>query len=412
MVYETLKAAICVSIFICLIIGADSISGERERSTLESLLLTPTSRRQILVGKFLSGISPWPVAFAIAIPYMSTISQGNEVFRHAVIWGAVVGTILAPAFTAMGMLASFWSNSNKTSLFIGLGLYILLLVPQQLPGTAQTGLMGALLQQVNPLASTTHFLSKILVNNRSFSEWWPWLVAPALLAALVYSLLFVYASPSLRLEGGKAGKFWSAWGRVIGVGMVVLACLVVSLSPSAALAVQQAPSPAAASMTPEQPLQVSIDLDYKTVRAGEHILFNTVLTNTGTQNTSPLAVAMNIVNLNAAGDVVDPEDWSPQRTQYLETVAAGQSTSLAWRVNAILDGNYLVYMVVIPEPAGKDATSHPVASPGIHLTVTPYTKLNPSGVLPYAIGGPVVLAFGIVFIYRRRRRDIDTGGAA
>jgi hypothetical protein len=121
---------------------------------------------------------------------------------------------------------------------------------------------------------------------------------------------------------------------------------------------------------------------------------------------------MNIVNLNAAGDVVDPEDWSPQRTQYLDTVAAGQSVSLGWRVNAILDGDYLVYMVAIPEPAGRDATSQPVASAGIHLTVTPFTRLNPRGVLPYAIGGPVLLALGIVYIYRRRRRDIDTGATA
>jgi ABC-2 type transport system permease protein len=57
MVYETLKNAMAVSLFIGLIIGADSISGERERATLESLLLTPTSRRQIVGGKFLAGIS-------------------------------------------------------------------------------------------------------------------------------------------------------------------------------------------------------------------------------------------------------------------------------------------------------------------------------------------------------------------
>jgi hypothetical protein len=106
---------------------------------------------------------------------------------------------------------------------------------------------------------------------------------------------------------------------------------------------------------------------------------------------------------------VDPEDWSPQRTQYLETLAPGQSSTLSWRVNAILDGDYLIYMVVIPEPSGADATSLPVASSGIHLTVTKFTKLNPRGVLPYAIGGPLILGLGIVYLLRRRRQDIDTG---
>src|SRR2546427_3617495 len=121
-----------------------------------------------------------------------------------------------------------------------------------------------------------------------------------------------------------------AWGRVIGVGMVVLACLVVPFRPA----------PATAAMPPPPPVQISIDMDYKTVKAGDHILFNTVLTNPGPQNSSPMAVAMNIVNLKAAGDVVDPEDWSPQRTQYRETLAPGQPVSLSWRVNAILDGNF------------------------------------------------------------------------
>ena len=52
----------------------------------------------------------------------------------------------------------------------------------------------------------------------------------------------------------------------------------------------------------------------------------------------------------------------------------------------------------------------PVTERSIHLTVTPYTKLNPGGVLPYAIGGPVLLGLVIFFVYRQRRREIDAGG--
>ena len=120
---------------------------------------------------------------------------------------------------------------------------------------------------------------------------------------------------------------------------------------------------------------------------------------------------MNIINLDAAGDVVDPEDWSPQRTQYIEHLGSGQSTTLSWRVNAILDGDYMVYMVLIPAPDGQQATSQPVASSGIHLTVTPFTRLNPGGVLPYAIGGPVVVLLAVLLLFRLRRRGIDMGGS-
>jgi ABC-2 type transport system permease protein len=406
MVYETLKAAIAVGLFISMIIGADSISGERERSTLEGLLLTPTSRRQIVVGKFLAGISPWPVAMAITVPYMKVLSQGNEVFGQALPWGALTGTLLAPAFTAMGMLASFWSNSNKTSLFTSLGLYVLFLLPSQLPGRAQTGQMGSLLQQVNPIASTNHFLSKILVNNRTFGEWWPWLIAPAAMAVLLYGLLFWYAGPSLRLDGGKASKFWSSLGRLVGVGVLMAACLAIFPGASPVTAQEMA-----STALEQQPLQITIDMAYKTVKAGDHILYNTTVTNNGTADSPPLCLAMNIINLDAAGDIVDPEDWSPQRTQYVDVLPAGQSATHSWRVNAILDGDYLVYMVIIPEPDGQNATSQVTASSGIHLIVTPYTKLNPGGVLPFAIGVPILLVLGIIFLYRLRRRKIDTGAS-
>lgn len=201
-VYFALCTAIAVGLFMSLIIGADSISGERERATLEGLLLTPTSRRQLVVGKFLAAVSPWPVAFAITIPYLAVLSHGDEVFGHAVLWGAVMGTILAPSFTGFGMIVSFWSNSNKTSLFVSLVTYFAFLMPTLLPGGAQTGMAGRLLKRVNPMESNGHFLEKVLVNNRTLGEFWPWLASPVLFAVLVYGLLF-YASPGLQLEAGR-----------------------------------------------------------------------------------------------------------------------------------------------------------------------------------------------------------------
>jgi ABC-type multidrug transport system permease subunit len=402
MVYETLKAAISVSLFICLILGADSISGERERLTLESLLLTPTSRRQIIVGKFLAAVTVWPAALAVTIHYMYVLAQGDEVFSQAVLWGALSGAILAPAFTALGMLVSFWCNSNKTSFFVSLGIYLLLLLPVQLPGRAQTGAAGQFLQWVNPIAAEYHFLSKILVNNRTLAELWIWLESPLVFALLIFSLLFLYASPGLRLEGGRAHRFRLRWNR--GIGLFVITCIMFSLGISSVLAQTERAT------TLELPLQISIDMDYKVVKTGDSIFFNTVVANNHTEASPSVIVAMNIINLDKEGDVVDPEDWSPERTQYIAQLGPGQSTTLSWRINAILDGDYIVYMVAMPEPESQESTSQAVASSGIHLTVTPFTKLNPGGVLPYAIGGPLVVGLGLFLIYRIRRQQIDVGG--
>jgi ABC-2 type transport system permease protein len=412
MVYETLKGAIAVGIFIGLIIGADSISGERERSTLEGLLLTPTSRRQVIIGKFLAASSPWPAAYLVALPYMWVLSQGDEVFGQAAVWGLLLGTILAPAFTAMGMFVSFWCNTNRTSLFVSLGVYVLFLLPTQLPGRAQIGPAGMFLQWVNPMQAPSFFLASFLVNNRTFAEMWTWFITPIVFAIIVLSLLFLYAGPGLRLEAGRAGGLWLR--RKAGLAAVFILGALATLAPISAMALQaeeqQEPALQLQAEPAAAPLVMSIDMEYTTVRAGESVFYETQVTNNTGEASAPLILAMNIINLDASGDIVDPEDWSPQRTQYVESLPAGQTATHSWRVNCILDGDYMIYMVVIPSPDGAEATTNPAASPGIHLIVTPYSRLNPGGVLPFAIGGPILVLIGLWYVYRRRRQGIDEGG--
>jgi ABC-2 type transport system permease protein len=400
-VYEMLKNAMAFCMFVGLVIGADTLSGERERATLESLLLTPASRRQIIAGKFLAGISSWPVAYVIVIPFLNVLSQGDEVLGPAIFWGALTGTVLVLAYTGLGMLVSFWSSSNKVSYFVSLGIFVLLLVPAELPGKS-AGAAGQFLQWINPMAAVNHFLSKFLVNYRTLAEFWTWLISPVAFLLLTSMLLFLYAGPSLRLEGGRASKFWSKINRALGLSVIV--CILFSMSASPALALQG-----------EQPggdLQISIDMVYGLVKTGDKVEFSTVVTNNGSTASPPLIMAMNIINLDATGDVVDPEDWSPQRTQYLESLGPGESAELAWIINTILEGDYMVYMVVIPAPDSKETTSQPIASPGIHLTVAPFTRLNPEGVLPYAIGAPLVVLLIVYVLYRRRSREIDNGDSS
>ena len=415
MVFELMKVALMVAVFMGLIIGADTLSGERERSTLEGLLLTPTSRLQIVIGKFLAAVSTWPAALAITVPYQYVLAQGDEVFMQAVMWGAILGTLLTPAFTALGMFVSFWCNNNKSSMFVTLGIYLIFLLPTQLPGHAQGGFMGLLFQALNPLAGSRHFLAGVLVNNRTAAEYGWFLWSSVVFLVVMFILLFWYAGPALRLEGGRERRF--AGGGAAGAALVILLGLAAP-SPAFALQAEQspaaaaAPAPAAAAaptLTAEG-IEIAIDKSDTVFRAGLPLLFNTVVTNKGASPSRPVIVAMNIINLNKQGEVVDPEDWSPQRTQYVEALPPGQSATLSWRVNAILDGDFMVYMVAIPAPTDRESTSQPIASSGIHMTVTPYTKLNPGGVLPYAIGGPLVLGILISVVYRRRRRQIDVGG--
>lgn len=192
------------------------------------------------------------------------------------------------------------------------------------------------------------------------------------------------------------------FSRAIGLGVMVTAVFMTGTSPALALQTWT---------DPDQPVQISVNMESRTVKASDSIFFDTVVTNTTAEASPMIFVAMNIINLEQAGEPIDPEDWSSERTQSIDSLAAGQSVTLSWRVNAILDGDVMIYMVAIPQPEGKHVISHPIASPGIHLTVTPFTKLSPMGVLPVALGGPLLLLLIIYFVSLSRNQNVDMGGS-
>jgi ABC-type transport system involved in multi-copper enzyme maturation permease subunit len=400
MVFLTLQACIAVGLFISLIIGADSISGERERATFKGLLLTPASRRQIILGKFLAAISPWPVAFAITVPYLVLLSQDDgKTVMNSVLWGLILGSILILGFTSFAMLVSMATNSNRTSLFVSLAIYILCLLPTQFPGTAQAGFAGQFIKKINPMEATNQFLEKVIVNNRTPQEMAIWLWAPVLFFVLASLVLFGYAGPRLPFDAGRIWMRRPSRSRVPMLSVVI--CLIFVLGTTSAMAL------GGHTLDLATPLTISIDTAYKTIKTGDAVNFNTTVTNNGGEPSPQMFVAMNIINLNKDGDPVDPEDWSPERTQAVEPLEAGQASTQSWTIHAILDGNYMVYMVLVSEPNNPQSTSQPAVSSGIHITVAPFASLNPEGILPLAIGMPVGLTLFTFVLLRLRKRSVN-----
>jgi ABC-2 type transport system permease protein len=203
----TLRASVVVAVtstitfglFIGLVIGAESVSGERERATLEPLLLTPTGHRQIVLGKFLAALSPWPAAYLLSVPYVATLAHGDPVVWTALFWSAVMGTLLAVTFVGFGILVSIWSDSSRVSLFVCLLVYAGLLVPAQLPTEFLNSPGGVLVSAVDPLEAASLLLTKVVDEGRSLGEAWVYVVAPTVMTAVVIGALFLYFAPRVRL---------------------------------------------------------------------------------------------------------------------------------------------------------------------------------------------------------------------
>ena len=180
---------------------------------------------------------------------------------------------------------------------------------------------------------------------------------------------------------------------------------------------RRCPATAASQLAVGDPptIDIAIDMDAVVVKTGDEIEFTTTVTNAADAPSPELFVAMNIINLGKS-DPVDPEDWSPERTQAVESLEPGASAEQSWTVEAILDGNYMVYITAIVKPGAPAETTLPVTSPGIHLTVQAFQNTNPAGVLPVALGMPlglIVVAIGLRRYWRRDRgRSSESTAAA
>jgi len=145
---------------------------------------------------------------------------------------------------------------------------------------------------------------------------------------------------------------------------------------------------------------VTVKLDRTSVstRIGEKFHFASAVRNPGSQAVPGVVAHLNIMSLDPSV-YVDPEDWSSHRTQYLGTLAGGETRRIEWTVQAVNSGHFVVYVAVV-DRNGKAAVT---ASNPLATTVAQKRRLNSSGVVPLALGIPALLALGLLMVRRRRR---------
>jgi len=180
------------------------------------------------------------------------------------------------------------------------------------------------------------------------------------------------------------------------LGLLPVALLVGSLPLSSAAAVERRADDSA----PASPLTVVLDQTEIEVGPGEKVRFSSTVRNAGGQPLDDLVAHLAI--LSSAPDVyVDPEDWSPRRTQYVDGLAPGQDAILSWNVQAVTAGPLILY-VAVTDPQSETV----VASRPLSMTVTGRRVVNSADALALVAGVPatVLLLLLLSGVRRRQRR--------
>lgn len=171
--------------------------------------------------------------------------------------------------------------------------------------------------------------------------------------------------------------------------------LVAAILAAGLLAIGSSPSSAQG----EEDVQIVIQPEVVDLRLGEAAEVAVTVTNNGTEPTDPLVVHIDITDPSQSGSV-DPEDWTATLSREAGIIEPGASRTLTWDLRPIGSGRFTVYAVTLTEGS---PTVH--ASEGMVFAVEHHRSLNPEGVLPVAIGAPLVvaLALGAQWWNSRRR---------
>jgi ABC-type transport system involved in multi-copper enzyme maturation permease subunit len=166
-VYDMLGIVTALGAVLALIVGIDTVAGERERGSLVPLLLTPASRNSILLGK-LGGVAvAWTVMFTLALPYIWAVGSTGQNMVAAMIALAVLGTPIVLGFGFFGMGLGSMMGSSRTAMLTGLVSVVVSASPLLLgPGLRQSA-VGRIFDAVNPFSAAVNAYDAVIIDSQA-----------------------------------------------------------------------------------------------------------------------------------------------------------------------------------------------------------------------------------------------------
>ncbi len=152
--------------------------------------------------------------------------------------------------------------------------------------------------------------------------------------------------------------------------------------------------------TQSNPLALEIlSSDKLSGTAGDYVTVNAQIKNTSQQLITDVTTYLSLVDTQNKLPV-DLEDWSGEKGLYIGTIEPDQILPLNWKIHFVKAGIYSLIVVAI-----RSGSEIPQVSGTISFQVKPKRNLNPSHVLPVALGMPIVLIliFSVVN-YKRQTR--------
>ena len=164
-VYMMSSIIIALALMISVIRGSDGFAGERERETLETLLITPVSPAEVAIAKLMGLIFSWLVLFIISIPYLWAVGSTGQNLISALQYLFISGTLLVVIFGGFTLAISARMRTFKGTMSIGLTAFLLSGSPILLGPSLRQSTVGRFIDLLNPFANALNMLDSVIVDS-------------------------------------------------------------------------------------------------------------------------------------------------------------------------------------------------------------------------------------------------------
>jgi len=165
-VYMMAGIIVALGALIAVIRGSDGFAGERERETLEPLLLSPVSGRQIAFAKLFGILTSWFFLYMLSIPYLWAVGSTGQNLVSALRYLFITGTLMVLIFGSLALTVSSRMKSFRGVLSLGLTTLLLLGSPVVLGASLRQSSVGRILDMVNPLAGALNTLDSVIIDSQ------------------------------------------------------------------------------------------------------------------------------------------------------------------------------------------------------------------------------------------------------
>lgn len=168
-VYDMAAIVTALGSLLALIVGIDTVAGERERGSLLPLLLTPVSRSEILLGKFGGVAIAWTVMYALSLPYLWAVGSTGQNLLDGIAVSALLGTPVVLTFGFFGMGLGSRAASTRAALLSGLVIFALSASPLLLGPSLRQSAIGKMFDGVNPFSAAVNAYDAIIIDSQGIA---------------------------------------------------------------------------------------------------------------------------------------------------------------------------------------------------------------------------------------------------